>query len=151
MTNKTQIIVTQAIIFNANFSQVLLAQRYAPDHPEVDKKWQFAGGGVEQDEDPSNCVVREAQEELGVVITVLDPRPIVISHVWKPQPGGHKTHTQAFLLGYLAKLSHPDQSITLNDESRDYGWFTLEEVQKLDTLPNVKEALHQAWELAQSL
>jgi len=57
--------------------RVLLAQRpFAKEHGGL---WEFPGGKVEPGESPESALVRELQEELGVLIDVADLRPFAFA------------------------------------------------------------------------
>src|SRR5215468_8744713 len=71
------IIVGAAIIAGG---RVLACERAEP--PEMAGKWEFPGGKVEDGEDEAEALVRECDEELGVLIEV-GPRvvdDILLSH-----------------------------------------------------------------------
>lgn len=52
---------------------VLVAQR--PPHKLLPLKWEFPGGKVEPDEDPTAAIVREIREELGCAIRIVRALP----------------------------------------------------------------------------
>lgn len=60
------ILVAAGLIYRNGL--LLIAQRPAGGHGAL--KWEFPGGKVEADEDPRDCLVREAREELGIGIRV---------------------------------------------------------------------------------
>lgn len=67
----TPIPVVCAVIERAG--RVLLAQR--PAHKHLPLKWEFAGGKVEDGEDPAAAIVREIREELGCEIAITRALP----------------------------------------------------------------------------
>jgi 8-oxo-dGTP diphosphatase len=73
------IIVGAAILADG---RLLACQRSEP--PEVAGRWEFPGGKVEPGEDELDALVRECQEELGVVIRVLDRvgEDVPLAHGW---------------------------------------------------------------------
>jgi 8-oxo-dGTP diphosphatase len=73
------IIVGAAILADG---RLLACQRSEP--PEVAGRWEFPGGKVEPGEDELEALVRECQEELGVVIRVLDRvgEDVPLAHGW---------------------------------------------------------------------
>jgi 8-oxo-dGTP diphosphatase len=73
------IIVGAAIVADG---RLLACQRSEP--PEVAGRWEFPGGKVEPGEDELEALVRECQEELGVVIRVLDRvgEDVPLAHGW---------------------------------------------------------------------
>lgn len=62
--------VTCAIIEEANSSRVLCAQR--SEQMRLPLKWEFPGGKVEEGESLESCLIREIQEELGVLVEIVE-------------------------------------------------------------------------------
>jgi 8-oxo-dGTP diphosphatase len=60
------ILVAAGLIYRDG--KLLIAQRPPGKHGAL--KWEFPGGKVEADEDPRDCLVREAREELAVEVEV---------------------------------------------------------------------------------
>lgn len=59
--------VVCAVLENGR-GEVLLAQR--PAHKHLGGKWEFAGGKVENGEEPRSALVREIREELGCDVEI---------------------------------------------------------------------------------
>ncbi|MBB5022342.1 (deoxy)nucleoside triphosphate pyrophosphohydrolase [Desulfurispira natronophila] len=68
--------VTCAIIERDD--QILIAQR--SESMSLPLKWEFPGGKIRAGESPSDCLVREIDEELGVKVTVVAALPLVTHH-----------------------------------------------------------------------
>lgn len=65
--------IALAIILHPTDGTVLIARRKADAHlPDV---WEFPGGKCLPGEDPAACAVREAREETGLAVTVLEAWP----------------------------------------------------------------------------
>lgn len=94
-------------------------------------KWQFPGGGLEFGESPDECLLREVKEETGLTIEEARLVPYIHNEVRKNWHG--------LLIGFLCSLSDPNQKVVLDHESSEFGWFTIEEVEKLDTFPDTVE------------
>src|SRR5580698_8298867 len=60
------VLVAAAILVEGG--RVLLTQRKSGGH--LAGKWEFPGGKVESGEDPRHALVRELEEELGILVTV---------------------------------------------------------------------------------
>ena len=119
--------------------QYLLTKRKQPGNKRTDGKWQLPGGGMEFGETPEQTLAREMEEELKISVRILSPQPIVRTHVYdKP---GVKLHV--VLLAYLVDVGGQTPKIG-NHEASELGWFTPEQVQKLDYLPLTIEFVHQA-------
>jgi len=55
--------------------KILAAQR--SDSMSMPLKWEFPGGKIKQNETPEDCLKRELREELGIRISVGEPRDVV--------------------------------------------------------------------------
>lgn len=102
--------------------------------PAFNNKWEFPGGGVENSEEVTDSLIREVKEETGFNIepTELLPR------IWTKTEA--KYNYQVFLIVYVCKIKSGKINIADN-ETADYGWFTLKEALKLDFLPLNKEII----------
>ena len=67
------------ILHSADSDTVLIAQRKADAH--LPSLWEFPGGKCLGDETPDRCAVREAREETGLDIVILETWP-PITHVY---------------------------------------------------------------------
>jgi len=112
------IIVGAAIIADG---RVLACERAEP--PEMAGKWEFPGGKVEDGEGEADALVRECDEELGVLIEV-GPRvgdDIVLSH------------GRAVLKVYTARLVNGTQPRAI--EHSDLRWLAADELDSVPWLP----------------
>ena len=111
------IIVGAAIIADG---RLLACERSEP--PEVAGRWEFPGGKVEPGEDDLDALVRECEEELGVVIAVKDRvgEDVPLAHGW------------ALLRVWLAEIvSGEPQAI----EHRQVRWLGPDELDSVPWLP----------------
>lgn len=70
--------VVAAALINPR-GEILLAQR--PTHKNMGGLWEFAGGKIEAGESPEAALMRELQEELGIVVAAEDLQPLTfVSH-----------------------------------------------------------------------
>ncbi len=146
MSEQNYITAVLGLAINAD-GKFLLTQRHQPDNQDVHLKWQFPGGGIEFGETPEQTLSRELQEELNVSAQLLDPRPLVKSHVWEAKVAGHPKATHASLLLYLVKITSPLEEIKLDAETHAFGWFSVAEIANLDMLPKSHEFISEAQEL----
>jgi 8-oxo-dGTP diphosphatase len=93
-------------------------------------KWQNLGGKVEIGERIEKAIVREIQEEIGVSIPETIPPRFVLSYSWQ------KDLDSPYRLGVVFEMLVPSTklSVTLDTELADWGWFSMEEIEKMDTI-----------------
>ena len=125
-----------AVIFDDQ-GRILLTQRNAPGKLQVHEKWQFAGGGLEFGEHPRETVMREVKEEIGVTIDLATKHPMVYIHVFKPSV--HVT-----ILAFPAKYIAGTIDTSHDRQTKDARWFTYEEIDWQNTLPNTQEIIDEA-------
>ena len=62
--------ISVGIIRNVS-GEIYITQRAADEH--MAHKWEFPGGKIESGESPQEAVIRELEEEVGIVVTSLQP------------------------------------------------------------------------------
>lgn len=67
--------VVAGVIFNGKRSEVLLALR-KPDQHQGDR-WEFPGGKIDDEETHHTALLRELEEEVGIVVTECSARTVV--------------------------------------------------------------------------
>lgn len=107
-------------------TQYFLTKRLADAHQGG--KWEFPGGKVENDESVNQALFRELKEE--IAIEVLTCLPLTrINHSYADK----KVCLEVFVVdNYLGEPSA--------QEGQGQGWFSLEELQKLD-FPKANDAI----------
>mgnify|MGYP000913944620 CR=1 FL=1 len=113
------------LIFTEDYKQVLLVKRR--DVPV----WDLPCGGMDRNESPEDCVIREVFEETG--LNVIVKRPVAIyNNTWK---GGLIHSFECEVVGGSMKLTN---------ESKGIDYHSVRELPKLRTLfveQHVKDAL----------
>ncbi|PJF36228.1 MAG: ADP-ribose pyrophosphatase [Candidatus Thermofonsia Clade 1 bacterium] len=99
-------------VFNAAGQLLLVEHLFHPLTP-----WGLPGGGMNRGETPDQTVRRELLEETALQIEIVRPLIITKSHLLPH-------HLD---IGYLCRLSAPDQPIRLSRELLAYRWFSPEE------------------------
>jgi mutator protein MutT len=130
--SKKQIVIVVAVIRN-EAGDVLLAQRHQPEIPEIHGKWEFVGGGVDFGENPTNALIRECKEEIGVDVEVIRILPQVTSDIQKFD-NGDELHVLA--LPYECKIISGNPKST-DVEIGEVKFFKLGEISKLDAFENI--------------
>ena len=95
-------------------------------HPLFPGHIDFPGGEVEPKETPEAAVMREIQEETGLLI---DPNKLKKLFA--------KQYQQTTHVLFEAKLAEPDAKVALSWEHKSYRWITPEE---LKSLPKFSDA-----------
>ncbi|HWP49165.1 MAG TPA: NUDIX domain-containing protein [Candidatus Limnocylindrales bacterium] len=98
-------------------------------------EWELPGGKLESGETPQDCVKREIEEELGLVV---DPGPILDSWVYHIYEG-----VDVLIVTYGC-YPRPFSKIVLSPEHTEVGCFTLEEVKNLKMPEGYKKSI-QTW------
>lgn len=108
--------------------KILLSQRSDPHRPDFDKKWEFAGGGLEFGEQPRECLVREVREEIGVEVAIeraLDP----FSQVQSQE--GKQWKYQVVLMPYICSIIAGNPS-PKEEEVLQTAWVNVDDVLTYD-------------------
>ncbi len=113
--------------------------------------WIYPGGHVDPNEHPHDAAVREALEETGLKVKLVScgsvkiktndavslPMPLTIMQEYVPYKTGPHLH---FDLIYYAKPISGKLRLA-KDEATSIGWFSKKDIEKLDTLDNIKQVL----------
>jgi 8-oxo-dGTP diphosphatase len=97
--------------------------------------WEFPGGQVENGESLSQALIREIQEESGVIVEVVNIVGIYSNTSKREGYNGVKEIPTIvnidFICRYISGILHT------SDETVDVGWFTKEEALNIITYPKV--------------
>lgn len=124
------LLCVKVIIVNDD-NEILLLQR--SDKTSRAHGWDFAGGGVDKGEDPSDAAKRESLEETGLIID--NVRILSTSH-------GHTDGGEYVMIGYAAHIN--DDEVKLSWEHESYEWMTVDEVKRLE-LPQAHRLILDAY------
>ena len=130
--------VTIAVIYDKKTNKYLMTQRKEIDLEDVGygRCWNFPGGEIQWGENPSGALMREIKEELQVEINILTLIPRIFSPI--------RNNWHGLLICHLCEMKDINAPIVLNHESMAHGWFSLEEIKKLKTLPLAYEVALEA-------
>lgn len=97
--------------------------------------WKFCGGKVEDySTDLIENARREAKEEMGIDINILDENPF-ITHTTKEKDG---KNVDVILVHYLAQRIG---EISPGEDIREWKWIPIEELDNENLAPNIMPAL----------
>jgi 8-oxo-dGTP diphosphatase len=119
------------IVFNEE-NKLLLVRRSENDN-WMAGKFALIGGGIEENEIPEECIIREAKEETNLTLK-------------KPKLVYSTIEGSTFLYVFVSKVSNSDK-IKLNDEHTGYMWVNSGEIQKYDTVPNLMEMIKKVHDI----
>lgn len=106
-------------------NKYLLTKRRDKKGSKYHDKWQIPGGDLEFNETVEECVRREIKEETGLI---LNTKVVLIPGIYEDiRPSWH-----GVLICFLCTPAHADQKVKIDHEASAYGWFTAEEIQRLD-------------------
>jgi len=121
-----------AIIVNDDRQILLLKRSEAPDIWQPNK-WALVGGRVEKGESPTQAVQREIYEETKLVVEKFKEKFTI------------QRNPNSIEYIFIAKYEGDPYSIELNEEHTAYGWFTPEEMEFKDHVPNLIEYVKLAF------
>ncbi len=125
-----QLIVPTALIIKDG---KIFVNRRRDHRPSFNNKWELPGGGVEEGESVTDCLLREVKEETGFTVTIKDLIPRIFN-TGVSTNGSDGSNYQVFILCYICSIKSGQLTVPKN-ESNGHGWFTLAEAKKLDFLP----------------
>jgi ADP-ribose pyrophosphatase YjhB (NUDIX family) len=124
-----------AVIFDASHKKVLLTKR------KDNGLWCLPGGKMESGETIEECCQREVIEETGLEV---QPRRLIGVYSNRDQlvvyPDGHRI--QIVVLSFEAEIT--GGILGLSDETTEFGYFLLEEIESLSMHGRHKERVEDA-------
>ncbi|WP_052161916.1 NUDIX hydrolase [Hoeflea sp. BAL378] len=99
-------------------------------NPPAQHMYAFPGGRVDPDEALEDAALRELEEETGLRAT--NARPFASFDLGADDPGGG---SHFFLTVFLA--DDPGGEPVAQDDAREVGWFTSDEIRALSTPPSM--------------
>ena len=124
-----------ALIFDEAREKVLMTQR------SDNSRWCLPGGGMDPGESASETCIREVMEETGLevqvtrLIGVYTTPDLLIEY-----RDGNKVQPVTF--SFEAEITGGE--LGLSDETIDFGWYTVAEIEAMDTLEHHLTRIHDA-------
>lgn len=127
-------VIAQIVLFREG--KFLLTKRKVEhdDDPRWDGYWQIPTGTVNFGEDIKEAVIREAQEELGIEVTL--ERTLAVTQKVNHDEGWH-----GVFMAFLCKQTDESKPITINHEAYEYGWYTPDQIAQLKVIPSTVDTI----------
>ena len=124
-----------ALIFNETRDRILMTQR------EDNNRWCLPGGGMDPGESAAEACVREVLEETGLEARVVRLVGVYTSpNIIIEYPDGNKIQPVAFSF----EVEMTGGELALSDETIAFGWYTVAEIESMDTLEHHLPRIHDA-------
>ena len=128
-----------AFVIDPNTKRILLVKH------KKNRRWTQPGGHIEGNETPEEAALREVYEETGIHVRLLGERfpreddfirPLGIQKNRRTTNDG-ETHMHIDII--YAAVPNEEKDLVLNkEESDDINWFTREELDYIDCIPDIK-------------
>lgn len=126
------IVVPVALILKNN--SVLLSKRNDPFRPEFHGKWEFPGGRMDIGESLEENLVREVQEEVGLIVRPLQR----LSAIWVEYQSGPQWAYQVYLIPFVCSVVE-EGGVLSDAEVMETRWCGLDEVLEMELIGANKE------------
>jgi len=134
--NGTLRVGCSAVIFDEMRKKILLTKR------ADNGQWCLPGGGMESGESVRETCIREVREETGLNIEVKRLIGIYTTpHELIVYPDGN----QFQLVAFCFEATVNGGKLNLSKETTEYGYFSCEQIQKLDMLHNHIQRIYDAF------
>jgi len=125
-----------AAIFDEHREKVLLTKR------ADNGLWCLPGGGVEPGESVEETIIREVWEETGLTVRVLRLTGVYSDPDWLVVYNDENA-VQIVALNFEAEITVGEPG--LSDETSDWGYFSLQEMDSLEMLLNHRQRVEDAF------
>lgn len=112
------------ILLKNQEGKYLLVRRSVEKYPEVGAKWDIVGGRINLGSTLVDNLKREVMEETGLEING-EPKLIEAQDILRVE-GRHVVR--------LTYIGEADGEVVISDEHDQYGWFSIEEMEKLEPM-----------------
>jgi len=124
-----------ALIFDEAREKILMTQR------SDNSRWCLPGGGMDPGESASETCIREVMEETGLEVRVIRLIGVYTTpDMLIEYRDGNKIQPVTF--SFEAEVTGGE--LGLSDETIDFGWYTVAEIDAMDTLEHHLTRIHDA-------
>lgn len=120
-----------AIIID-NDKRILLLKRSNYKDQWQPNKWSLVGGMIEDGESPTDALKREVVEETGLNINKFNEKFVV------QRSSNNVEHI------FTVKYDDEPENVNIDFENNGFGWFYVDEIRKLNTVPNLLDYVRMA-------
>ena len=124
MVEEFQLQVGVKVLLKNSQEKFLLLHRSPVKYPEVKEPWDIVGGRIQPGMSLLENLAREVLEETGLVM-MAEPKLLTAQDILRI-PGRHVVR-----LTYIGKIQGEP---ILDGDHTEFGWFTIDEIKKLDNL-----------------
>lgn len=129
---KNKLVKNATAIVVGTDNRILLLKRSSYPNQWMPNKWSLIGGSVEEGENTENACKREILEECGLEI-----KDMVDTFAIK------RNDTLEYI--FACRYNGDELDVKINKEHDGYGWFSVAEIDYLDTVPHLTEYLTLAF------
>lgn len=108
-------------------NKILLLKRGDSSKIWMPNKWSLVGGGVDKNENPQNACKREIKEETGLDISTIVKTFTI------------ERNLDSVEYVFACRYNGDSTDVILNYENTNYGWYSVDEMVYLDTVPHLIE------------
>ncbi|PVG81235.1 NUDIX hydrolase [Nocardioides gansuensis] len=143
---KRQRIAAYAVIIRVlGDRQEILLSRLAPRISPTEQ-WTLPGGGLDHGEDPRDAVLREIEEETGLIAEVSATARVYSAHLRRARRGGRTADWHALRIvydGWVPADAPAPRVVEVDGSTVDAAWHALADVEsgRVPVVPLVREAL----------
>jgi 8-oxo-dGTP diphosphatase len=99
---------------------------------ESSNYWDIMGGGLDHGEDPIECLRREIQEEMGLIVTSASQAPKYFITAQRPDNG-------VYIANIIYQIELADLNFTPSEECEELRFCSLADMADMQLQPNVQK------------
>ncbi len=127
-------LVSNGAVIKEEEKELLLVRRKSEGDEKLHGRWELPGGRIDFGENPEETAVREVNEETGYEVS----NPELFRDVFSYLLEYEKKRIHVLITVYLCRLEGGEKDLS-DQKISDIGWFTDEELKKIDTIPPAED------------